>query len=152
MKKLLIAVPVLALIGVLVSGYVFAPNDKELIQRALDESTTAAREGKPSPVLDHLSRTFTYGGEATSTYDISKMIHQAKPVIVILDPAPQIEGETARVVSPVSVTVNYLGLDFNDTIPEVNIELKKENGFKWLFVPEPRWRITSVSAQSLPNN
>ncbi|QYK52334.1 MAG: hypothetical protein KF824_08695 [Fimbriimonadaceae bacterium] len=152
MKKLLIAVPVLALIGLLVSGYVFAPSDKELIQRALDESTTAAREGKPSPVLDHLSRSFTYGGEATSTYDISKLIHQAKPIIVIHDPSPQIDGESARVVSPVSVTVSFMGQDIDSTFPEVNIELKKENGFKWLFVPEPRWRITSVSAQSLPSN
>lgn len=152
MKKLLIVVPVLALIGVLVSGYIFAPNDKELIQRALDESTAAAKAGKPSPVLDHLSKSFTYGGEATSSYDISKLIHQAKPEIVILNPSAQIEGESARVVSPVQVTVNYMGLDIDNTFPEVNIELKKENGFKWLFVPEPRWRITSVSAQSLPTN
>lgn len=150
MKKLLIALPVLALIGLLVSGYIFAPNDKQLIQRALDESTAAAREGKPSPVLEHLSNSFTVSDQPTSSIDVSKLIKQSKPVIVILNPAPQIDGETATVVSPVAVTINYLGFDLDQTLPRVTIGLKKEMGFKWLIVPEPRWRITSVNAEGLP--
>ncbi|MBA4291844.1 hypothetical protein C0431_02640 [bacterium] len=151
MKKALLALPILALISLLVSGYLFAPKDQDLITAALRDSTAAAAKGEPSDVLRYLSKSFTYGGEATSTYDISKVIHNAKPKITIIETKANIQGENATVQTPVDVQLNYMGLDINQTIPKVTIELKKETGFKWLFVPEPRWRVVSVSAESLPN-
>lgn len=151
MKKALLAIPIFAIIGLLASGFLFAPKDQDLITAALRESTAAAAKGEPSDVLRYLSKSFTYGGEATSTYDISKVIHNAKPQLTILETKADIKGETATVQTPVDVKLNYMGLDINQTIPRVSIELKKETGFKWLFVPEPRWRIISVSAESLPN-
>ena len=151
MKKILIALPIIVLIGVMASGFIFAPSDQELITRALKNSTDAAAQGEPSDVLKYLSKSFTYDGEATHGAEISKVIHQAKPDIAIMETTARIEGDSATVVTPVDVKLNYMGLDINKTIPNVNIELKKETSFKWLFVPEPRWRITSVTAESLPN-
>lgn len=151
MKKALIAIPVVALVALLASGFIFVPSDQELITKALQESTDAAAKGEPSDVLKYLSRSFEYGGESTNSYDISKVIHQAKPKIAIMETKATIDGETATVRTPVDVQLNYIGLDINKTIPNVNIELKKETSFKWMIVPEPRWRITAVTAESLPN-
>lgn len=149
-KLLLIGIPVIALIGFLLSGYVLAPSDEQMIQRAIDESTAAAREGKPSEVLDHLSNSFTVSEQSASPFDISKLIKLSKPKIVVLDPRAQINGETATVISPVDVEIDYMDFKLDHTLPKVTIQLKKEMGFKFLIVPEPRWRITSVNADGLP--
>jgi hypothetical protein len=152
MKKWLFAVPVVVLAGVIASGFLFAPNDQVQITKALNDSCAAAGRGEPSDVFKYLSRNFKYGGEETNTFDISKVIHQAKPKIVILDTKAQIEGETATVQTPVDVQLDFAGLNINKTIPGVTITLKKETGFKWLVVPEPRWRITAVDAKNLPTD
>lgn len=151
MKKWLLAVPVVVLVGFIASGFIFAPSDQEQITKALNDSCAAASRGEPSDVLKYLSKSFTYGGEETSSYDISKVIHQAKPKIAVMETNAQISGESATVRTPVDVQLNYMGLDINRTIPGVTITLKKETAFKWLVVPEPRWRITAVEADSLPN-
>ncbi len=152
MKKWLLAVPVLALVAFVASGFLFAPSDQEQISKALNDSAAAARRGEPSEVFKYLSRNFTYGGEETNTFDISKVIHQSKPQITIIQTKAEITGETATVRTPVDVQVDFAGLNINRTIPGVNISLKKETGFKWLIVPEPRWRIVAVEAESLPTN
>jgi hypothetical protein len=151
MHKALYVIPVIGLVGFLSSGYLLAKPDQQLIQAALTESTQAAAEGKPSDVLKYLSKSFTYGGEATSTYDISKVIHNSKPKITIITINPMIDGENAVVKTPVDVQIDYMGLNINNTIPNVVINLKKETGYKWIFVPEPRWRVVSVEAEALPN-
>lgn len=151
MKKALIAIPVVALAAVLASGFLFAPSDQKLITKTLQDSTDAAAKGEPSDVLKYLSRSFTYDGQSTNTFDISKVIHQAKPKIAIMETTAQIEGDDATVTTPIDVQLNYMGLDINKTIPNVQIQLKKETSFKWIFVPEPRWRIVSVTAESLPS-
>lgn len=151
MKKLLWAIPAVGLAGLLASGYVLAPGDQAMIDRALKESTDAAAKGEPSDVLKYLSRSFTYDGESANTFDISKVINQAKPKIAILQTRAQISGEEAEVVTPVDVQLDYMGFALNQTIPNVSIKLKKESAFKWGIVPEPRWRIVSVTAEQLPD-
>jgi|GEM_PF-2139446 len=152
MKKALFAIPVLALVAFIASGFLFAPSDQEQITKALNDSAAAAGRGEPSDVFKYLSRNFTYGGEQTNTFDISKVINQAKPKIAIMETKAEIAGETATVRTPVDIQLDYVGLEINQTIPGVTITLKKETAFKWLIVPEPRWRITAVDAESLPTD
>ncbi|MBL8068870.1 MAG: hypothetical protein JNM28_10500 [Armatimonadetes bacterium] len=151
MNKLWLAFPAVGLVAFLASGYLFAPSDQQMIDKALKESTDAAAKGEPSDVLKYLSRSFTYGGEAANTFDISKVIHQARPKIAILETRASIHGEDAEVVTPVDVQLDYMGFAINKTIPNVSITLKKESSFKWGIVPEPRWRITGVTAEQLPD-
>ncbi len=152
MKKILLyGIPIALIVLFLSSGYLFAPDDRLQIQRALEESTEAARQGEPGPVLDYISRSFRFGGEETPTAEISKMIKLSRPQITLINSEPQIDGDIATVVSPVQVKVNHMGYNFDQTVPRVTITLTKETGYKWLVVPEPRWRIVSVDSVGLPN-
>lgn len=151
-KAILLGVPVLLLVFFLSSGYLFAPSDREQIREALDRSTEAARRGEPGPVLDYISRSFRFGGEETPPSEISKMIKLSQPQITLINSEPRIDGDIATVVSPVQVKVDYMGYNFDQTVPRVTVTLQKETGFKWVIVPEPRWRIVSVDSTGLPND
>jgi hypothetical protein len=150
MKKALIAIVVIGLVALLASGFLFAPSDQQLISKSLQESTDAAAKGEPSDVLKYLSRSFTYDGQSTNSFDISKVIHQAKPKIAIMETNAQINGDEATVTTPIDVQLNYMGLDINKTIPNVQIQLKKETSFKWMIVPEPPKRAICTNLVKHP--
>lgn len=150
-KKIAVVVGLLGLVLFFASGYLFAPPDRVLIQQSLNRAVDAARAGQPSPVLDKLSAKFSYGGEWTNRGEIAKVIRQARPEISVLKTDPVVAGNTATIVSPVSLRVNYMGIGVDSTLPEVTIRFEKETGTKWILVPEPRWRITAVEAEALPD-
>ncbi len=154
MKKFGIAavgLVVLVLAGLVVKGLFFGPSDQELIGRTLAEATEAAAKGEPSPVLDALSRNFEYGDEMPVRIDVAKVVREAKPEMVILNPLPRIDGDGAVVVSDVALKVDFMGMAQDLVVPEVTILLKKETTFRNL-IPEPKWRVTKVSAKTLPSN
>lgn len=150
-KKALLALAVLSITGFFSSGFLLAPPDSVLIKQAIEDSTAAARNGEPSEVLDNLSRRFNYGGEVANRSDIIKVVRQSKPHIVVEDIKPLVEGETATVISPVTVKGDFMGFTIDTTFPRVTIGLKKELGTQWGVVPTPRWRIVSVDADQLPS-
>ncbi|MDK3161130.1 hypothetical protein QPK87_31910 [Kamptonema cortianum] len=151
MKKVLLVLVGLGIVGFFAFAVLSQPKDQELIAAALDDSVAAAAEGRPSPVLSNLSSDFKYGDETFFAGDIAKVIRDAKPTILIVNKAAEISGDKAVVKTPVKLTMNYMGMSMDSTLPDVTIELRKETGVKWLFVPVPKWRITSVRSESLPN-
>lgn len=146
-----VVVLVLALIGAILKGLFFGPPDKEMIQATLSDAVEASAEGRPSPVLDALSRNFTYDGMANSPVEVSRVIRAAKPKLVILDMNPKIDGDTAVVRSDVMVTFDMMGFPTTQKVKDVTISLKKEVAFE-NFLPAQKWKVTSVTAEALPTN
>lgn len=134
------------------------PSDDELIQEALDRSIAASREGKPGGVFEHLSRSFTYNETAiTSRRDVGQYINQLKPDIELSNRAPEISGDTALIMTDVNLEIGILNYRQELTIPGVEIELAKESGTRWGFLPYPQWRVIRVEApgfdpKSIPFN
>lgn len=153
MKKVIWASVAVILVAVLVKVFAFGPSDKEMIQAALDESLSAARDGKPSPVLDYLSSQFEINGQRIADRpEIARVVRTARPKITVQNREPQIMGDTATIVSSVQVDADYLGFTMNQTIPNVTIRFKKESGTRYVVVPYPKWRIIGVEAEGLPTD
>ncbi|MCB0826575.1 MAG: hypothetical protein KDC26_10325 [Armatimonadetes bacterium] len=154
MKKLIlpaIAVLILSVVGTIAYQYFTRPSDRILIQESLDETIMAAKEGRPSPVLDGLSKKFTFGDESPLRMDISKVVREAKPDIVVLNPEPTITGDEATIISDVTVKGNYMTMPIGSTFTDVKIVFKRETSNRYLVVPWSKWRIISVEAQNLPS-
>lgn len=134
------------------------PSDEDLIQEALERSIAASREGKPGGVFEHLSRSFTYNESAiTSRRDVGQYINQLKPAIELSNREPNISGNTAMILTDVHLEIGMLNYRQEFTVPGVEIELAKESGTRWGFIPYPQWRIVSVEApgfdpKSIPFN
>lgn len=152
MKKfgvITLAVVLVVFAGLVVKGLFFGPSDEVLIRQTLAQATEAAAKGEPNEVLDALSRNFQYGEESPIRMDISKVVREARPEMVILNTTPKIDGERAVVVSDVSLKVDFLGMPQDLTVEGVTIELQKETTFQNL-IPSPKWRVTKVTAEALP--
>ena len=153
MKKVIFGAVAVVVVVALVRLFAFGPSDKQMIQAALDESIQAARDGQSSPVLENISRSFEVNGEKVADRpEIAKMVRSAKPRLKVLNREPQISGDTATIISPVEVDIDYLTFKMNQTIPNVKITFAKESGTRYLVVPYPAWRIVSVEAEGVPNN
>lgn len=151
MKKVVIGAVVLAVAAIAIQIFAFGPSDKQMIQSALDESLLAAREGRPSPVLEYLSRNFEINGQRMSERpEIAKAVQMAKPEITVMNREPQITDSTATINSSVKVKLDYMGLNIDQTFENVTITFTKESGTRMLVVPYPKWRISGVSAAGLP--
>lgn len=142
---------VLGLAGAVVNSLFFGPSDEQLIQETLLEATEAARKGEASPVLDSLSRNFEYGDMVPVKMDVAKVIREARPEMILLEPSTKIDGERALVETDIQLTVEFMGMPISQTVPDVAIELKKETSFSGVL-PKPKWRVTKVTAENLPQS
>ena len=102
-------------------------------------------------MLDNLSFDFSYGGQDVSRIDIAKIVKQAKPQLVAVNENPEITGDSATIVTPISAKFDYMGFAMDTVVPDVTVRFQREVGTKWLIVPQPKWRIVSVDAPNLPN-
>ncbi len=153
MKKVVIGAVVLAVLAVVIKVFAFGPDDKQMIQAALDESLAAAKDGKPSPVLDYLSSKFEINGERMADRpEIARIVRTARPNIVVQNREAQITGDSAMIISSVNVDADYLSFSMNQTIPNVKIKFAKESGTRFLVLPYPKWRIVGVEAEGLPSD
>lgn len=144
MKRVAIAIGSVLLLAVLAAPFVFAPKDKELIKQALDESVKASEEGRPGGVLDNISPSLQFNEEGVDRSSVAQYIKLAKPDIKILDPTPTIEGDTATIISPVVVTMQFGPVQAPTRLDRVVITLAKETGRRYLVLPAPVWRVRSV--------
>ncbi|MBS1723743.1 MAG: hypothetical protein JSS66_12410 [Armatimonadetes bacterium] len=128
----------------------FGPSDRQLIAQALQDSCQASREGRPGGVMDYLSSSMRYNGEPIGDRrEVARYIKQTRPEVVILNPTPVINGQTATVVSPVEVKISIGPMPVSMRLENVRITLSRETGFKWLVVPAPKWRITEIKADEI---
>lgn len=122
------------------------PDDQALIAAALTESLDAAKEGRPSVVLDKLSQKFRINSQSPgSRWDIAKFVRESKPEVVVTNKVAVVSGDTARIVSPVQVHVSYLNQNFSLRADEVTLVFEREDDRIWLFVPTKSWKLTDVS-------
>ena len=150
MKKWIIGSGLVAFGALVVLFFATAPTDEEMIRQAIAESTEAARQGRPSEVLDYLSRFLTFNGELVfERGEISKLVRLARPEIGFGEYTPVIEGEQAAVIANVHVKLEYQGMNIDQSVPDVQVKLAKESGLRWLILPGARWRITEVTAPDL---
>lgn len=150
MKKWLIGSGVVALAALAVLFIATAPSDEELIRQAIAESTEASREGKPSEVLDYLSKSLTFNGQPVfERQELAKYVRLAKPDIQFGSYDPIIDGDEATVVADARVKFSFQSWNIDQSVPGVEVKLAKETGLRWLILPGARWRITDVKAPDL---
>lgn len=144
MKRVAIAIGSVLLLAVLAAPFVFAPNDKELIKTAVEESIKASEEGRPGGVLEYISSSMKFNDEGVDKSSVAQYIKMARPDIKILDPTPSIDGDTATIVSPVVVTMRLGPMETPTRLDRVVITLNRETGRKFFVLPAPVWRVRSV--------
>lgn len=150
MRNWIIASSAVVLAGLTVLFIVTAPSDEDLIRAALEESVQASREGRPSVVLDHLSRSLTFNEVPVgSRADIAEFVRKSKPDIELGPVEPVIEGDVATVVTSVRFNVSFLGYSRDQTVPQVQIRLARTTGVRWLLFPGTKWRISEVTLPDL---
>ncbi len=137
-----IGAAVVIVIGVLGSGLLGGPSDKELIQTALKESIAASREGRPGGVLEYLSKNFTVNSEQYGTRDIARTIREMKPNVELEQNEPKINGDSATITSPVKLSLSLPPVSY--TVSEVTMSFGRESARKWLIFPTTRWRLKGV--------
>jgi hypothetical protein len=150
MKKWIFGSVAVALAALAVLSYVTAPTDEQLIRQAIDESTEASRKGQPGGVLDYLSSSLTFNGlPIMDKQEVSKYVRLARPDITFGEFTPVVEGDRAAVVADVHIKMDWQGLKLDQTVPDVEVKLAKETGYRWLVLPGKKWRITEVMAPDL---
>lgn len=150
MRKWIVGSATVVVAALAVLFFVTAPTDEQLIRQALDESTEASRKGEPGGVLDYLSSSLTFNGiPVMDKQEVSKYVRLAKPEIEFGQYSPVVEGDQAAVVADVHIKMDFQGLSLDQTVPDVEVRLAKETGFRWLVFPGKKWRITEVSAPDL---
>ena len=133
---------------VLVLGYVSSrpkKSDSEQIVAALNDSIQASKEGRPGGVLDKLSDGFQVNSQSVTTGQIADFIKNRKPTVDVLQPAPVVTADDAHIISPVRVSVSFLGSDHGITVPDVDIQFHRETARAWLIFPVSTWRMTKIN-------
>jgi hypothetical protein len=133
---------------VLVLGYASTrprTTDSEQIVAALNESIKASKEGRPGGVLDKLADGFQVNDQSFSSGQIANFIKKRQPTIDVLQPLPVVTDDDAHIMSPVRVSVNFLGGDHGITVPDVDIHFRRESARAWLIFPVHTWHMTKIN-------
>ena len=138
----------LLLLGKIGLGFLNQPDDKTLITEAIKEAQKASREGRPGGVMDFLSVSLNVNGAEVegNRREVWNMIKDQKPDIEFTKIEPIITREDARFESPANVKVGIAMISRTVTIPNVVINLKKEEARQWFIIPEKSWKITQIRA------
>lgn len=133
-------------LGRIAIGFINQPDDKTLIMTALKEAQKASKEGKPGGVLDLLSRDLEVNAQEASGFrgEAAKYIRNMKPDVEFQDADPQINGENARLETSAKMKIGMLGISREINIPQVTINLVKEESREWLLIPVKSWKITNI--------
>lgn len=134
--------------GVLLTVTGAKPNDAQLIREALDRSIKASREGRPGGVVDLLSRQLKFNEQEMSgnVGQIAQFIREQRPDLTVERVEPLVTGDEARVTSPVTLKLGFLGQSRDFRIKEVTLVFKKEASRRWLIIPDHKWSLSEVRA------
>jgi len=137
---------VLVIGGKAIHAVLNPPDDKALIKTALSDSIKATKEGRPGGVMDKLSMNLKYNGESESgnQTEIARYIRNSRPDITVEQPDPIVVGDEARIVTPVELKVNQLGITMSKRLKEVTLVFHKEDDRDWLIFPNQKWKLAEV--------
>ena len=142
---ILLGLALILLIGRIGLGFLRAPDDAGLIREALNETTKAAREGRPGGVLDYLSAEASLNGQkAPDVRGIADSIRRYSPDVKLNSTDATIAGNEARVVTAGEVSFGILNARATVPLNRVTITLTKEEDRDFLIIPTHRWRVTKV--------
>ena len=122
------------------------PDDKALIKAALNESIKATKEGRPGGVIDKLSMNLKYNGEseAGNQTEIARYIRNSRPDITVEKPEPVVVGDEARIVTPVDLNLDQLGMKMSKHLKDVTLVFHKEDARDWFIFPNQKWKLAEV--------
>lgn len=137
---------VLLLGGKVILSVMQPQDDKKLIQDALTESILASKEGRPGGVMDKLSANIKYNNQDVggNDRDIARYIRDNKPDIVVENIDPEVKGDEATIVSPVSLKLSFLGQSVEKQLKNVTLVFRKESDREFLVFPTTRWKLAEV--------
>lgn len=142
---LYIGLAVVVLVALRLTVFAPRPNDQELIKEALDQSIQASKEGRPGGVMDIISEKFNINGmRPGSRWDIAKFIRDSKPDVVVEDTTAFVDGDKARITSPVQLKMSFLNQKWDRRVDDVTIVFEKEDARRYLIFPTRKWRLTDV--------
>ncbi len=126
----------------------FAPahNDQKEIAQALQDSIQAGREGRPGVVMDFLSDKFKINGQTPSRNQVEKFVRNNKPDIEVFNNNAVVSGDTARIDTSVHVKFHILTQEFDQKVDNVTLVFQKEDGHKFIFIPDTEWHLVQVQA------
>ena len=147
-RNIILSVVPLALLLLLLRVTIFAspPDDQKQIAQALQDSIQASREGRPGGVLDLLSDKFQINSQSPNHFDIAKFIRENKPEVEVYNTNAIVSGDTARIDTPVHVKFHILTQEIDQKIDHVTLVFQKEDGHKFLFIPDKEWHLVDVQA------
>jgi hypothetical protein len=121
------------------------PNDQVLIELALAESIQASKEGRPGGVMDKLSSQLRFNEVDASgnRRQIADYIKNNKPDVTVLNKTAVVTGDEARIVSPVEVSINFLG-ERKFQLNEVTMVFRREPDRAYLIIPTSKWKLAEV--------
>ncbi len=142
----IIGVVLVALIAIrLIVTRINQPSDQEQIQTALQESIEASREGRPGGVMDLLSANLRVNDiQAGATNQVRQFIRNSKPDVHLANKQAIVTGDEARIVSPVDLDLDYLGVKKQVHIDEATLVFHREDAREWLVIPTKKWRLSEV--------
>ena len=150
MRNWLIGGGAVAVAGLVALFVATAPSDEELIRQAIAESSEASSQGKPGGVLEYLDPAFLFNSNPVfDRNEIARVVRLAKPEVEFSPFEPEIDGDEATVVADVKVKADYLTIHLDETLPAIEVRLKRTTGVRWLVFPGTKWKITEVSAPQL---
>lgn len=148
-KTISIIVGSVLLVILLIFGLFVNPSDRELIDKAMNQSIEGARDGAPGNVIEHLARNCQFNGQSMgSTVELMKVVRIMRPNAIFEELTPQISGSQAFINSPVKLSYGGGDQSTKVDIPKVTVTLQKSTGVKWLVFPTPVWKIVDVKAEN----
>jgi hypothetical protein len=121
------------------------PDDAALIRSALLVSIEASKEGEAGGVMDKISEKFVINDQVPgSRGQIARFIRESRPDVAVLRTDPLVLGEEARIVSPVEVSLSWMGQNVDRTLDPVTFIFRKEETRDWWVVPTRKWKLAEV--------
>ncbi len=150
-----VTIVLVVLVGLKVGLSVGGSDDKQQIRTALKEAIEAGKDGKAGGVIDLLSKHIKVNSQEApgGMSDIADFVKKQKPDVEVENQEPIVTGEEARITSPVTLTVNFLGQTRRIRYQTVTLTFSKEGGMKWLVFPSKVWKLSEVQlpADQLPD-
>ena len=128
-------------------------SDQKLIETALTEALTAAKEGRSGVVLDFISKQIKFNIDLPiDRKQIAKFIRENHPDVQVVNKTASISDDSAIIVTPVKVKVDIIaGNTYNQQFDSVTLIFKREDTVQWLIFPSKQWRLAEVSAKDMPD-
>jgi len=122
----------------------FGPPDEVLVKEALDRAIVASREGRPGGVLENISSQLKLNSDMPSSGQIANFIKNNHPDVQVEKTDAIVNGDTARITSPIRVKVSFLGTNIDQRVDSVSMVFKREEAHEWLVIPVKAWRLDQV--------